>query len=102
MENMDELTVRSAPISSKKFIGARVKNGNDEDLGVVKELLIDPANGYVVQLIMDTGSAIGFKKPIGLSWDMLSFDGEHIHVNLDKEFIKHVPAYDETHVIEQQ
>jgi hypothetical protein len=51
----------------------------------------------VVQLILDTGPAIGFKKPIGLTWDMLAFEGEEVRVNLDKDFIKHVPAYDETH-----
>ena len=97
MENMDELTAKARPITSRKFIGARVKNSQGEDLGEIKELLVDPTNGFVVQLILDTGPAIGFKKPIGLTWDMLAFEGDEVRVNLDKDFIKHVPAYDETH-----
>ena len=101
MENMDELTVTAAPISSKKFIGARVKNVQGQDLGEIKELLVNPTNGFVVQLIVDTGPAIGFKKPIGLSWDMLAFEGDSVLVNLDKEFIKHIPAYDDTHIVEK-
>jgi hypothetical protein len=100
MEQLDELMVRADPISSKKFIGARLKNGHDEDLGAIREVLVDPATGHIVQLIVDTGPTIGFKKPIGLSWDMLSFEGDEIRVNLDKDFIKHIPAYDETHQIE--
>jgi sporulation protein YlmC with PRC-barrel domain len=77
-----------------------VKNGHGEDLGAIREVLVDPATGKVVQLILETGPAIGFKKPIGLSWDMLTFAGEEIHVNLEKDFIQHIPAYDETHQIE--
>lgn len=100
MEQMDELTVRADPISTKNVIGKRVKNGNGEDLGAIKELLVDPGTGNIVQLILDTGPAIGLKKPIGLSWDMLAFEGDAIRVNLDKEFIRYIPAYDETHQVE--
>ena len=45
-------------------------------------------------------AGIGFKKPIALAWDMLSFEGEEIRVNLDKDFLKQIPAYDETHQVE--
>lgn len=97
MEEMDELMVRSAPVSSRKFMEGRVKNQLGEDLGTIKEVLVDPTTGNIVQLILETGPVIGFKKPIGLSWDMLTFEGDEIRVNLDKDFIKAIPAYDETH-----
>lgn len=94
MEQLDELSVRAAPISMKKFMGARVRNGHGEDMGVIEDMLVDPSTGNIVQLIMQTGPVIGFKKPIGLTWDLLRFDRDGIHLELEKEFLRRIPAYE--------
>ena len=92
---MDNLMVKTHPISSKSLIGIGVKNNLGEELGEIKEILVDPENGYVVNLIMETGNFIGFKKRIDIPWDMLKFDGENVLMNIEKDFIERIPAYDE-------
>jgi len=87
--------VKTHPISSKSLIGTAVKNYLGEDLGEIKEILVDPENGYVINLIMESGNLVGLKKPIAIPWSMLIFEDGNVLINIEKDFINRIPAYDE-------
>lgn len=91
---MDEPLVKTYPISSKNLIGVSVKNYLGEELGEISEILIDHSNGCVTNLLLETG-LIGFKKHIAIPWDMLKFEDDHVLINVERDFIDRLPAYQE-------
>jgi sporulation protein YlmC with PRC-barrel domain len=92
---MDDMMVKTHMISSQSLIGVDVGNDLGENLGQIKEILVDPANGFVVNLILETSDMFGFKKHVAVPWDMLKFDenGAPKLNHIEKDFIKRIPAY---------
>lgn len=85
---------------ASKIIGTKVKNPNGENLGAIKDLVIDPASGQVVYGVVSFGGVLGVgDKLFAIPWDGLSWnsDKKYYVLDLDKETLKKAPGFDKKH-----
>jgi sporulation protein YlmC with PRC-barrel domain len=65
---------------ASKIIGTKVKNPNGENLGDIKDLVIDPENGQVVYGVVSFGGILGIgDKLFAIPWDALVLS-QHCYV----------------------
>lgn len=85
---------------ASKIIGTKVKNPSGENLGDIKELVIDPETGQVVYAVVSFGGALGVgDKLFAIPWKGLvwSRDKEYYVLDLDKDTLKKAPGFDKKH-----
>jgi sporulation protein YlmC with PRC-barrel domain len=85
---------------SSKITGGKVKNTAGEDLGDIKDLVIDPANGQVVYAVVSFGGIMGLgDKLFAIPWRALhSASPKNYYVlDLDKDTLKNAPGFDKKH-----
>lgn len=85
---------------ASKIIGTKVKNPNEENLGDIKDLVIDPENGQVVYGVVSFGGVLGVgDKLFAIPWDALSWnrDKKFYVLDLDKDTLKKAPGFDKKH-----
>lgn len=85
---------------ASKIIGTKVKNPNGENLGDIKDLVIDPERGQVVYGVVSFGGVLGVgDKLFAIPWDGLSWnrDKQYYILDLDKETLKKAPGFDKKH-----
>lgn len=83
-----------------QIVGVDVKNNAHEDLGEIKEVMLDKSTGQVAYLVLDTGSFLGMGgKLFALPWHSIHFDKEEecFLLNIDKERLKNAPGFDKDH-----
>lgn len=83
-----------------KIIGTDVKNMKGEDLGDVKDLVLNPMRGNVVYVVVSYGGLLGMgDKLFAIPWSALrwSTDQDYYVLNMDKEALKNAPGFDEDH-----
>lgn len=107
-ENRKEL-VESAQEANKemlqvsrasKIIGTNVKNPSGENLGGIKDLVLDPESGHVVYAVVSFGGVLGMgSKLFAIPWSVLHWtrDKEYYVLDLDKETLKKAPGFDKKH-----
>jgi sporulation protein YlmC with PRC-barrel domain len=81
---------------AEKVIGATVTNAEDEDVGDVKDLLLDE-DGRVVGVILSVGGFLGIgDKDVAVAWDQIELadGGEKVLVNMTKQQIGDAPAFE--------
>lgn len=84
--------------------GMRVRNSRDEDLGTVKDMVIDFESGKVVYAALDFGGFIGIgDKLFAVPWSAFKFhatsDGRNqfLILNVSKERLQNAPGFDKSH-----
>lgn len=83
-----------------KIIGRDVKNTKGENLGDIKDLVVDPQSGRVVYAVVSFGGVLGmgsklFAIPMSvLRW---SADKDDYILDMDKETLKKAPGFDKKH-----
>ena len=85
---------------ASKIIGTAVKNANGDNLGDIKELVINPESGQVVYAVVSYGGVLGMgDKLFAVPWKALLWtsDKEHYILNIDKTTLKTAPGFDKTH-----
>jgi len=85
---------------ASKIIGTKVKNPNGENLGDIKDIVIDPKNGKVVYGVVSFGGILGMgDKLFAIPWDTLRWnrDKEYYVLDLDKDTLKKAPGFDKKH-----
>ena len=85
---------------ASKIIGTKVKNPNDENLGDIKDLVIDPESGQVVYGVVSFGGVLGMgDKLFAIPWDALRWnpDKKYYVLDLDKDTLKKAPGFDKKH-----
>lgn len=85
---------------ASKIIGTKVKNPKGENLGDIKDLVIDPENGQVVYGVVSFGGVLGMgDKLFAIPWDAISWnrDNKYYVLDLDKETLKKAPGFDKKH-----
>ncbi|MDO9104850.1 MAG: PRC-barrel domain-containing protein [Methylovulum sp.] len=85
---------------ASKIIGTKVKSPDDESLGDIKELVIDPESGQVVYAVVSFGGLFGVgDKLFALPWSALHWvrDKEYYLLNVDKTTLKKAPGFDKKH-----
>jgi sporulation protein YlmC with PRC-barrel domain len=79
------------------LIGNDVYNSREEDLGDIKEIMLDMASGKVAYAVLSYGSFLGLgEKLFAVPWSALTLDTENKRfiLDVDKERLKNAPGFD--------
>lgn len=82
------------------LIGNDVYNQDDEDLGDIKEIMLDMSTGKVAYAVLSFGGVLGMgEKLFAVPWDALQLDteNERFTLNVDKERLESAPGFDKDH-----
>lgn len=84
-------------LSSTSLTGTDVRNPQGEDLGEIKDLMIDLDDGHIAYAVLSFGGFLGLgDKLFALPWDMLTVDTENecFVVNITKDKLEDAPGFD--------
>ena len=79
------------------LIGDSVVNGKEEDLGDIKEIMLDMHTGQVAYAVLSFGGFLGIgEKLFAVPWSALHLDtvNERFVLNIDKARLKNAPGFD--------
>jgi sporulation protein YlmC with PRC-barrel domain len=85
---------------ASKIIGTDVKNTKNEDLGDIKDIVLDPMSGRIAYVVVSYGGILGMgDKLFAIPWSAVrwSSDKDYFVLNMDKEALKNAPGFDEDH-----
>ncbi|MCY7308663.1 MAG: PRC-barrel domain-containing protein [Rhodoferax sp.] len=77
--------------------GNDVYNQHDEDLGDIKEIMLDVANGRVAYAVLSYGGVLGMgEKLFAVPWNALTLDtvNKRFTLNVEKDRLKDAPGFD--------
>lgn len=80
--------------------GNSVKNFQDEDIGTIKEIMLDVQRGQIAYAVMSCGGMMGMgAKLFAVPWAALTLDTDRkcFILNADKEALKKAPGFDRDH-----
>ena len=86
-----------ALMGADTLIGDGVVNGADENLGDIKEIMLDMETGSVAYAVLSFGGFMGMgDKLFAVPWQALHLDtvNKRFTLNLDKERIEAAPGFD--------
>lgn len=84
-------------MGANTLIGNDVYNQNDEDLGDIKEIMLDLRNGTVAYAVLSFGGFLGMgEKLFAVPWHALTLDTEHKRfvLNVEKHRLQNAPGFD--------
>jgi sporulation protein YlmC with PRC-barrel domain len=82
------------------LIGNDVYNSKNEDLGEIKEIMLDMETGKVSYAVLAFGGMLGMgEKLFAVPWEALTLDTRHkrFTLNLSKDRLKDAPGFDKAH-----
>jgi len=85
-------------VKASALLGKDIKSLNNEDLGDVKELILDPARSHITYFVLKSGGFLGMGgKLFAIPWQALTFerDGnkDKLVLNVPKERFEKAPEY---------
>ena len=93
--------VRQGPgptlLGADTLIGNDVYNQQDEDLGDIKEIMLDTRTGRVGYAVLSFGGFLGMgEKLFAVPWSALTLDSENKRfvLNVGKDRLKNAPGFD--------
>jgi sporulation protein YlmC with PRC-barrel domain len=93
--------VRQGPgpelMGANTLIGNDVYNQNDENLGDIKEIMLDVRSGRVSYAVLSFGGFLGMgEKLFAVPWTALTLDtvNKRFVLNVEKERLKSAPGFD--------
>ena len=84
-------------MGASTLIGNHVRNEKDEDLGDIKEIMLDTRSGEVGYAVLSFGGFLGMgDKLFAVPWDALTLDPENkgFRLDVDKARLKDAPGFD--------
>ncbi len=88
---------RTPILSGTSIIGDDVRNAQGEDLGDIKDIMIDLNSGRIEYAVLSFGGFLGMgDKYFAVPWEALSVDQKEkcMVLNVDKETLKEAPGFD--------
>ncbi len=85
---------------ASKIIGTNVKNISGDNLGDIKDLVLDPDSGQVVYAVVSFGGILGVgNKVFALPWKALDWtrDKNYYILDVDKTTLSKAPGFDKRH-----
>ncbi|MEO7497468.1 MAG: PRC-barrel domain-containing protein [Massilia sp.] len=85
-----------ALMGADTLIGDSVVNGEDDNLGDIKEIMLDMRNGQVAYAVLAFGGFLGMgEKLFAVPWQALQLDtvNKRFVLNVDKERLKNAPGF---------
>lgn len=89
-----------ALMGADTLIGEDVYNLADEDLGDIKEIMLDMSSGKVAYAVLSFGGMLGMgEKLFAVPWQALKLDTENKRfiLDVDKSRIENAPGFDSDH-----
>ncbi|MCA1245362.1 PRC-barrel domain-containing protein [Massilia sp. MS-15] len=86
-----------ALMGAETLIGDSVVNAHEEDLGDIKEIMLDMQTGQVAYAVLAFGGFLGIgEKLFAVPWQALHLDtaNKRMVLNIDKERLKQAPGFD--------
>ncbi len=86
-----------ALMGADTLIGDSVVNAAEEDLGDIKEIMLDMQTGQVAYAVLAFGGFLGIgEKLFAVPWQALHLDtaNKRMVLNVEKERLKHAPGFD--------
>ena len=94
----DALTaVRGVLLSTETLLGSDVKNPQAQDVGNLKQLMVDPHTGRVMYAVVAMGGFLGMgEKTVIVPWNALEVgrDGKSLVLNVSPQMLQQAPAYE--------
>ncbi|MEO8768771.1 MAG: PRC-barrel domain-containing protein [Ferruginibacter sp.] len=87
-------------LTASSVIGDKVLNNEDEDMGSIKDVMLDIRNGKIEYYIIEFGGFLGLgEKYFAIPFDLLKVDPDHkvFRFNEKKETLKKAPGFDKEH-----
>ena len=98
---MYKITTKNGPgpslMGADTLVGNDVYNNDDEDLGYVKEIMLDMASGRVSYAVLSFGGILGMgEKLFAVPWDALTLDTENkrFTLNVKKDSLSQAQRFD--------
>ena len=89
-----------ALMGADTLLGNDVYNNDGEDLGDIKEFMIDMASGNVAYAVLSFGGLLGMgNKLFAVPWKALTLDtvNRRFTLNVKEESLKDAPGFDKDH-----
>jgi sporulation protein YlmC with PRC-barrel domain len=86
-----------ALMGADTLIGDDVYNHEDEELGDIKEIMLDMRTGQIAYAVLSFGGVLGMgDKLFAVPWERLTLDtvNKRFLLNVDKELLKNAPGFD--------
>jgi|SRR3990172_1142875 len=86
-------------MGASTLIGDRVRNKKDEELGEIKEIMLDMRTGEVSYAVLSYGGFLGMgDKLFAVPWDALTLDAknEGFTLDVDKKRLQDAPGFDKS------
>ena len=90
-------TVHGVLLSTETLLGSDVKNPQGQDVGDLKQLMLDPHTGRVMYAVVAMGGFLGMgEKTVVVPWNALEVarDGKSLVLNVSPQTLQQVPAYE--------
>ena len=87
-------------MGASTLIGNDVYSQNDEDLGDIKEIMLDTSSGKVCYAVLSYGGFLGMaEKLFAVPWEALTLDTENKRyvLNVDSNKLDDAPGFDKDH-----
>ncbi|SDK75272.1 Sporulation protein YlmC, PRC-barrel domain family [Catalinimonas alkaloidigena] len=84
-------------LSATSIVGTKVVNNQNENLGDIKDLMIDTNRGRIAYAVLSFGGFLGMgDKLFAIPWPMIKFDtvDEHVVLDVSKEQLENAPGFD--------
>jgi hypothetical protein len=84
-------------MGAETLIGNDVCNDKKEDLGEIKEIMLDVRSGRVCYAVLSFGGFLGMgEKLFAVPWDALTLDTKHKRfvLNVERDRLKDAPGFD--------
>ena len=85
-------------LSASSLVGDKVMNGQDENIGSLKELMIDTGTGKIAYGVLDFGGIAGMGNDLfAVPWSAFNVDTDNkcLRLNVDKEKLKNAEGFDQ-------
>lgn len=87
-------------MGANTLVGTDVYNDKDEELGDIKEIMLDMRSGRVSYAVLSFGGFLGLgEKLFAVPWNALTLDtfSKHFILKIDKARFKEAPGFDPDH-----
>jgi sporulation protein YlmC with PRC-barrel domain len=89
--------VQGVLLSTETLLGSDVKNPQGQDVGDLKQLMVDPHTGRVMYGVVTMGGFLGMgAKTVIVPWNALEVarDGKSLVLNVSPQMLQQAPAYE--------
>lgn len=84
-------------MAASKLDGNTVFNSDDNDVGKVKEIMLDTRTGRIAYVVLSSGGFLGMGgKLLAIPWHALTLDAQNncFRLSMSSERIKNAPGFD--------